>query len=256
MSSTSKNSGAVTWATLPHSTWRVPMSSVLSSSLPRLIDRISPTTRVPFWRTTRRPSARRGGRAARTASSETRPATLRRECVPDQAVAHAASPEDRTDPPPARVPTGVEPGRACSRNLATSRAAEAPPERGRDDGEPLRAAAAPRGSALEPEDDPAGQLVLVRVLRVRDRVAAPVGVAPVALGVRLDVGRASSGPRDGCRSSGSGTASAPAAQVVENCGLATEVPGAAGGLGGRRTASRPARPGCTGRTEASESPKL
>ena len=40
---------------------------------------------------------------------------------------------------------------------------------------------------LEAEDDPAGELELVRVLGVPDRVAAPVGVAPVALGVRLDV---------------------------------------------------------------------
>ena len=49
-----------------------------------------------------------------------------------------------------------------------------------------RRAGKPRGR-LEAEDDPAGELVLVRVLRVPDRVAAPVGVAPVALGVRLDV---------------------------------------------------------------------
>ena len=67
MSSTSKYSGAVTWATLPHSIWRVPMSSVSTSTLPLPIDLISPTTRVPFWTTTTSTlGAARAGPAARS----------------------------------------------------------------------------------------------------------------------------------------------------------------------------------------------
>ena len=41
------NAGAVTWVTLSHSIWSVPMSSVLSSSRDLPIERISPTTRSP-----------------------------------------------------------------------------------------------------------------------------------------------------------------------------------------------------------------
>ena len=69
MSSISKNSGAVTWATLPHSIWIVPMSSVPSSSRAFCMDRTSPITRVPFWSTTRSTlGAARAGPAARVAS--------------------------------------------------------------------------------------------------------------------------------------------------------------------------------------------
>ena len=94
---------------------------------------------------------------------------------------------------------------------------------------------------LEPEDDPAGQLVLVRVLRVPDRVAAPVGVAPVALGVRLDVGGRPAAPRDGCRSSGSGTSSGPAPRWSRTASRRRSRRRAGGR--GCRTASRRGRPG-------------
>ena len=51
------------------------MSSVLSSSLPLLIDRISPTTRVPFWRTTTSTlgAARAGDAASAAATSAASP---------------------------------------------------------------------------------------------------------------------------------------------------------------------------------------